>query len=159
MITVPLFDTGNIWRYVPDGYPPAARMFRRHYSYHQYKDNRRDNPSYRNRNLICGPGEKHPMMTPSDDALFVWRKFRDDSGQTGINCAVFRNESTYLASWLILQAELVASVLWPGERLYTTVDPSKVKSHNPGYCYKVAGWQACGYTKVNKLLILEKFPS
>jgi hypothetical protein len=158
MITVPLFDTGNIWRYVPDGYIPAMQMFKRHYSYHQYKDNRRDDQYNRNRNLFCGPGEKHPMMTPSNDALFVWRKFIDDSGQQGINCAIFRNESTYLASWLIQQAELVAWQIWPGERLYTTVDPTKVKSRNPGCCYKKAGWVPCGYTKVKKLLILEKCP-
>jgi hypothetical protein len=156
MITVPLFDTGNIWRYVPDGYIPAMQLFKRHYSYHQYTDNRRNDPTNRNRNLFCGPGEKHPMMTPGNDALFVWRKFIDDSGQTGINCAIFRNESTYLSSWLIEQAELVAWSIWPGERLYTTVDPTKVLSRNPGFCYLKAGWKKCGFTKVKKLLILEK---
>ncbi len=159
MITVPLFDLGNIWRNAGDGYPPAAQMFRRHYSYHQYTDNRRDNPAYRNRNLICGPGEKMVLMTPANDALFVWRKFVDDSGQTGVNCAVFRNESTYLASWLIQQAEQLAWQRWPNERLYTYVNPTAIKSRNPGYCYKMAGWQPCGETKINKLLILERIPA
>lgn len=159
MITVSLFESDNIWRYVPDGYLPAMEMFKRHYSYHQYKDNRRADTSNRNRNLFCGPGEKHPMMTPANDALFVWRKFIDDSGQTGVNCAVFRNESSYLASWLIEQACSVAWSRWPGERLYTTVNPKKIRSTNPGYCYLMAGWRPCGYTKVKQLLILEKLPS
>lgn len=141
MLIVPLFDMGNIWRHVKDGYIPAAQMYRRHYSYHQYKDNRRDDPSYRNRNLIGGPGEKFPLMTPGNDALFFWRKFIDASGQRGINCAIFRNESPYLASWLIEQAVELAWQRWPGERLYTYVSPGKIASANPGYCFKQAGWQ------------------
>lgn len=156
MITVPLFDTGETWRFVRDGYPPAARLYARHYSYHEYKDKRRASPSYRNRNMICGPGEKHVLMTPANDALFVWKKFKDDSGQTGINCAIFRNESTYLSSWLIEQACAIAWLRWPGERLYTYVNPRAIISHNPGYCFKIAGFNQCGITKVNKLLILEK---
>ncbi len=159
MITVPLFDMGNVWRIVPDGYPPAARLYRRHYSCYQYKDNRRDDPNYRNRNLILGPGEKMLLMTPADDAVFAWRKFIDDSGQTGINCAVFRNESVHLASWLIEQAVELAWQRWPDERLYTTVNPTAIKSTNPGFCYKKAGWRNCGITKTNKLIILERLPN
>lgn len=156
--TVPLFDMGNIWRKVPDGWPPAAQMFKRHYSYHHYVDKRRDNPNYRNRNLICGPGEKMLLMTPTDDALFAWRKFIDDSGQQGINCAIFRNESKHLASWLIEQAEVLAWQRWPGQRLYTYVNQFEIKSINPGFCYKKAGWTSCGHTKIKGLLILEKYP-
>ena len=162
--TVPLFDMGNIWRDVKDGYPPAARMYRRHYSCYQYKDNRRDDPNDRNRNLILGPCEKRVLMTPFDNALFAWRKFIDDSGQQGINCTVFRNESSLLSSWLIEQAEEIAYARWPGERLYTTVNPSAVISSNPGACFKHAGWQLV--RDVDKkpiktksgLLILEKHP-
>jgi hypothetical protein len=46
---------------------------------------------------------------------------------------------------------------WPGERLYTYVNPRKVKSENPGYCFKVAGWTTCGTTKWRKLTILETY--
>jgi hypothetical protein len=35
------------------------------------------------------------FRTGDADALFVWRKFIDDSGQQGVNCAVFRNESRH----------------------------------------------------------------
>lgn len=96
------------------------------------------------------------LMTIGCDALFVWRKFIDASGQTGVNCAVFRNESNILSSTLILEAEQHAWQRWPGERLYTYVNALAVKSANPGYCFKMAGWSACGHTKAKGLVILEK---
>jgi hypothetical protein len=137
------------WFGVKDGDARARALYERHYSCHHYQDGRR-------RTIFVGPGEKMVLMTQNCDALFVWRKFRDDSGQQGINCAVFRNESNVLSSLLIGEAEQLAWNRWPGERLYTYVDPRKVKSRNPGYCFKVNGWRPCGITKWNKLLILEK---
>lgn len=145
-----------VWLPVKDGDPRASALYRRHYSCNQYKDRRRDNPNYRNRHLIVGPGQKMVLMTVWCDALFVWRKFIDASGQRGVNCAVFRNESKHLSSWLILEAEKLAWHRWPQERLYTYVNPRAIASSNPGYCFQVAGWQKCGITKVNKLLIFEK---
>jgi hypothetical protein len=145
------------WLPVKDGDPRAAAIYRRHYSCYQYADNRRNDFSYRNRFLIVGPGEKMVLMTVNCDALFVWRKFIDKSGQTGINCSVFRNESPILSSELILEAEYWAWHRWPGARLYTYVDATAIKSSNPGYCYKSAGWHTCGVTKARGLVILEKF--
>ena len=69
-----------------------------------------------------------------------------------------RNEGQRLSSELILEAEALAWSKWPGERFYTYVDPRKIKSKNPGFCFLKAGWRKCGITKVNKLLILEKLP-
>lgn len=152
------------WIGVKDGNAKAAALFSRHYSAHHYKDRRRSQIGYRNRFLIVGPGQKLVLMTVNCDALFVWRKFIDDSGQTGVNCAVFRNESPALSSLLILEAEQLAWSKWPGHRLYTYVDASKVSSCNPGYCFKKAGWQLVRNslgepltTKSGKL-ILEKYP-
>ena len=144
------------WLPVSDGDPRAAAMYRKHYSCNQYADKRRDQWGYRNRFLIMGPGEKMLLMTLRCDALFGWRKFIDKSGQTGVNCAVFRNESDILSSELILEAEYWAWQRWPGERLYTYVDASAIESSNPGYCYKCAGWQECGRTQARGLVILEK---
>ena len=45
------------------------------------------------------------LINQEATALFVWRKFIDKSGQQGINCAVFRNESGCLSSELIIEAE------------------------------------------------------
>ena len=134
-----------------DGDARARAVFNRHYSRHRYADGR--NPK-----LFVGPGGKMVLITANLDAIFIWRKFRSDNGQTGVNCAAFRNESGTLSSDLILEAEQLAWGRWPGERLYTYVDPKAVKSRNPGYCFKCANWKETGYTKVNKLLILEKLP-
>jgi len=48
--------------------------------------------------------------------------------------------------------------IWiPDERLYTFVNPRKIRSSNPGYCFLKAGWRKCGITKWQKLVILEIF--
>ncbi len=132
-------NTWGIWNTVKDGDKRALALYERHYSAYQYADGR-------NRNRFIGPGERAALMTAEADALFVWRKtvYRQD-GQTGIECAVFRNESAYLSSFLILAAIELAWQRWPDEtRLYTYVSPSKVRSTNPGACFKFAGFQFDG---------------
>jgi len=138
------------WIPVRDGNLAAWLLFQRHYSKYHYKDGRRPKRFVR-------PGERIVLITQDGLALFVWRKFIDASGQKGVNCSVFRNEGPILSSKLILEAEQWAWDRWPGQRLYTYVNAKKIKSSNPGYCFKMAGWKVCGITKVNKLVILEKF--
>lgn len=145
---LPLFD--SVWMEIKDGNAHGRELFGRHYSKHHYKDGRKPK-------LFVGPGEKLVLITPACDALFAWRKFIDASGQTGINCSVFRNESKQLSSMLILEAEKWALSKWGSSRLYTYVNAKKIKSANPGYCFKVAGWNQCGITKTHKLIILEKY--
>jgi hypothetical protein len=136
------------WTITKDGDSSALSLFARHYSFYRYKDGRK-------RKLFVGPGEKMVLITPNSDALFIWRKFKSDNGQKGINCAVFRNESKIKSSVLIEEAMLFAFERWPGERLYTYVDSRKIKSTNPGYCFIKAGWKKCGETIIHKLTILE----
>ncbi len=102
----------EVWHEVKDGNISAYMLYQNHYSRHRYRDGR--DPS-----LICGPGYKLVLLTPDANALFVWRKFIDKSGQTGINCAVFRNESARQASNLIRAADEITFTRWPGERHYT----------------------------------------
>lgn len=145
-----LIDFGDgDWFQVRDGDPYAMQLFDRHYSRYKYKDGRKPK-------LFVGPGEKCVLVSFDGKALFVWRKFKSDDGQHGVNCAVFRNESEKLSSSLILSAEQIAWKRWPGERLYTYVNSRQIKSTNPGACFKHAGWSMCGVTKVRKLIILEK---
>lgn len=151
-----LFKSNN-WQIVKDGDPRAFDIMRRHYTFQKYQDGRRDLPKNPNRMLFVGPGEKL-VLYHSAGALFVWRKFIDKSGQQGINCAVFRNESELLSSNLILAAEEIARQRWPQERFYTYVNAKEIKSNNPGYCFQVAGWRKCGKTQEKKLIILEKLP-
>lgn len=132
-----------------DGDDRVREVFDRHYSRIRYLDGRAPK-------LFVGPGEKMVLVTPELDAIFIWRKFINADGQWGVNCAAFRNESQVLSSALIVEAEALAWRRWPNERLYTYVNPRKIRSSNPGCCFMKAGWRRCGITKINKLLILEK---
>lgn len=140
----------GIWIPVRDGDKGALLLFQRHYSKYHYADGRKPT-------RFVGPGERIVLVTACGKAMFVWRKFIDKSGQKGINCSIFRNENKYLlSSDLIKAAEEIAWSRWPGERLYTYVNERAVKSCNPGYCFKKAGWSLCGRTKKRDLLIFEK---
>lgn len=141
--------TRDCWWQVRDGDASAVALFGRHYSRRIYADGR-------NVRLIVGPGEKLVLITADARALFAWRKFISDDGQQGVNCAIFRNEGHHLlASELIQAADAVAWKRWPGERHYTYVNPGRIRSSNPGYCFKMAGWRLCGETK-SGLHILER---
>ena len=66
---------------------------------------------------------------------FIWRNM------------MFRNLGQALSSELIVEATRRTYEEWkrrygslPAERLRTEVDTRAVKSRNPGYCYKMAGW-------------------
>lgn len=66
---------------------------------------------------------------------FIWRNM------------MFRNLGAGLSSGLIRAATLTTYREWldrygeiPAERLRTEIGLAEVKSKNPGYCYKMAGW-------------------
>lgn len=139
------------WDEVQDGHPVGLELFERHYSALKYRDGRE-------RDRFAGPGFKTVLINRERNALFVWRKFIDDSGQNGINCAVFRNEGSTLSSELIKEAMAIAWQRWPGERLYTYVNARRIESSNPGYCFQRAGWRKCGRSKTRGLVILEALP-
>ena len=98
------------------------------------------------------------LLTGDARALFVWRKFLSKDHQQGVNCAIFRNESELQSSALIRAAMALAWDRWPGERFYTYVNPRKVRSTSPGYCFQRAGWRRCGVTKTRRLIVLEALP-
>ena len=139
------------WVVTTDGDDTARTIFDRHYSRIRYRDGRKPL-------LFVGPGEKLVLLRHDARALFVWRRFISANGQQGVNCAVFRNEGTELSSQLITEADALADARWPGERHYTYVAPKRIRSSNPGCCFKAAGWRACGITKWNKLVVLERAP-
>lgn len=145
-------DADPSWIVGLDGEPELRAIYERHYSCRKYRDGRKPT-------LFVGPGEKLVLTTPKRDALFVWRKFQDDTEppQVGVCCAVFRNESPKLASALIREADAIADYCWPRERHYTTVRAEAVKSRNPGWCFICAGWQKVGITK-GGLVILAREP-
>jgi hypothetical protein len=138
------------WIRVRDGNLTGLSLFKRHYSAKRKPGMQRQ---------FVGPGESIVLLTPDARALFVWRKerYRLDQ-QTGVNCAVFRNEGSEAgrASDLIEAAVSEAWKRWPGERLFTFVDPSKVRrKRDPGRCFLKAGFKLCGVTPKG-LLIFER---
>ena len=104
------------------------------------------------------------LLTADSLAVLGWLEklrtevFRHESAERGIMCTIFRNEGPLRSSDLILEAEQLAWRRWPGQRLFTYVWPAKVKSANPGYCFKCAGWRQCGRNADGRLIILEKKP-
>lgn len=101
-------------------------------------------------------GRKLVLRDAAGLVVFAWMWPDDDKrmdGQTGYNNAIFRNESTRLSSDIILEAEQHAFANWGPNRLYTYVDPRKVASANPGYCYKRAGWLYIRTTASGKHLL------
>jgi hypothetical protein len=67
------------------------------------------------------------------------------NGLDGWTCSIFRNTGPRLSSELVLEAErlLVREMGDCGPSgLLTYVWDRKVRSSNPGYCFKVAGWSS-----------------
>ena len=151
-----LFDIGP-WRVVSAGDPVAFRLASRHYSFRRYRDGRRSCERYSNRKRFVGIGESITLLGTDERSIFVWLKSRY-SVMTGVCCALFRNESTRRSSDLILAAEEFAWRRWPGERLYTYVNRRRIRSANPGCCFKKARWQVWGES-LGGLIILEKCPA
>lgn len=137
------------WVQAADGDRDLLAMYQRHYS---------SRPAGHSRLAqFVGPGAHLVLTTPDVDALFVWRKFIDRCELAGgVNCSVFRNEGPVRSSTLILEAEGWAWRRWPGERLYTYVNPRKIRrKRDPGRCFRRAGWSVCGNTR-GGLVVLAK---
>lgn len=138
-----------VWWLTKDGDKDCLDLYERHYSAYVYRDGRK-------RHLFVGPGEKVVLRTKEGDAVFVWRRFIDRSGECGINCAVFRNESRHLSSELIRQADRIADRIWACRRHYTYVNPRAIASKNPGFCFIAAGWRKVTRRTKSGLLIFER---
>jgi hypothetical protein len=106
------------------------------------------------------PGKNLVLRTAEGDAVWAtwYGKYRKDN-LDACECTIFRNESSYLSSYLIAYACL-ASFLQAGEGnlkdgIITYVDDSKVNSVNPGFSFRSVGFKYIGRTKKNKLMIFQ----
>ena len=135
--------------------PRAIALYLRHYS--SEKGGRK--PSLYTSGFT-GNGESMVLLTERCDAGFAWRcdSVERADHQSGTGCTFFRNEGKVRSSLLIEEADDLAWRRWPGERHFTYVWDAKVKSSNPGYCFKMAGWRTCGRNKDGRLTILERLP-
>ena len=115
------------------------------------------------------PGRCLVLLTEPADALWItsypYPEFVKHQWAGALICSCFRNESEHLSSDLITEA--VAATRWyaqqqpnwdlPALGMITFVDALKIRSVNPGYCYKMAGFQKVGSTK-GGLIALQMLP-
>lgn len=110
---------------------------------------------------FCRPGRNLVLRTAAGDAVWVtWSGIRDD-GLQAWECTIFRNESEYLSSDMILGALAATIAEWgqpPPDGIITYVDQSKVRSSNPSFCFFKAGFQRIGRSKRRRLILLQFLP-
>ncbi|KKN78145.1 hypothetical protein LCGC14_0353720 [marine sediment metagenome] len=135
---------GYSWFEVSNRDPRVVHLYARHYSSKKNGKSIKDWLAHG----ISANGHDVTMLTSDSKALWGWleQQIRHDH-QEGIQCYVFRNESNILSSVLINDAVAIAQEYWPSQRLWTYVNPYKIDSPNPGYCFKVAGWKHKGQSK------------
>jgi hypothetical protein len=111
------------------------------------------------------PGQTVILATEARDAVFGWWRPHPASGITSMNgldgwtCTIFRNESAHLSSDLILLAEEYlrhCGVTIGPDGLITYVWDSRVRSVNPGCCFKKAGWRVTGRSADDRKTLLQK---
>lgn len=132
--------TSQFWQLSHRADPPAVTLADRHYS--------RQKPGT---NQFMPAGRALVLITPEHDAVFgISWPFPEYCNRPTLksawNCSIFRNESKHLASAMICEAVAIARFIY-GENpdgMVTYVDASQVKSRNPGYCFKKAGFVTSG---------------
>lgn len=95
-------------------------------------------------NQVGGVGRVLTLVSPCERALWVTRYMqRTMDGLDSFRNSYFRNEGAGLSSELICEAVRITEALWPdrpADAWVTWIDTRKVKSANPRYCFKRAGW-------------------
>ena len=138
---------------IRDGDPDARALYDRHYSARHYRDGRKPK-------RLIGPGQYLLLTTTDRKALIAFRRSnRQIAGRTGIYLSVFRNESSLKASTLLTAACMMAWDRWPGQEIFTFVNPQKVKSPLPGYCFLRAGFREKGKTQRGLLIFVAQAQS
>lgn len=145
-----------MWEQVTKFDARAAQLADRHYSRRKV-----GSPQF------MPPGQTVVLLTKDERAVFGWWRPHPDSGLKAMNgldgwtCTIFRNEGAVLSSELILEAEnfLLSLNLGIGpDGFITYVFDRKIRSSNPGYCFKQAGWKVAGRSADGKKTLLRKKP-
>lgn len=108
--------------------------------------------------MYTRPGRNLVLRTALGDAVWAtWDGIRDD-GLKAWECTIFRNESGELSSKMISDAIDATLAEWgkpPKDGFITYVAADKIRSTNPGCCFKKAGWKQIGKSKKRKLVLLQ----
>ncbi|MNJ32051.1 hypothetical protein D3C77_267060 [compost metagenome] len=108
--------------------------------------------------MFTRPGRNLVLRTAEGNAVWVtWSGVRDD-GLDAWECTIFRNESEYLSSDMIRAAVGATVSEWgspPKDGIITYVAAEKVRSRNPGYCFRQAGFKLIGRSKNRGLLLFQ----
>lgn len=142
------------WQRVGKCDPRAAALADRHYSRRKVGA-----PQF------MPPGQTVILLSCDETAVFGWWRPHPASGLQSMNgldgwtCTIFRNEGPSLSSRLILSAE--AALLSTGtdvgpDGLLTYVWDSRIRSVNPGACFKAAGWRRVGRSADKRKTLLQK---
>lgn len=117
--------------------------------------------------LVCALADRHYSRRPSSvgcgqvgppgrllvflssDGLAAWVSHWPKAelaldGIDAFRCSLFRNESPVLSSVLIAEARATTVESWgppPSDGWLTYIEPGKIASANPGYCFKLDGWE------------------
>lgn len=118
---------------------------------------------------VVKPSYKHIVLKTLDGKacwIGVWQKHRKDIVGPAWECQAFRNEGAcdpitkkpLLASDMIRHAIKAMISEWgydnmPATEIITYVDQAKIKSKNPGYSYKRAGFTEIGKSKKGLILL------
>lgn len=146
----------NAWLRTWKADPRLAALADRHYS--------RKTPGA---SQFAPPGLVLPLITPEGGAGWCsWiTNFPDAEWlRDAWACTLFRNEAQqfYLSSDLVTQAVAATVAAWgepPAGGTVTTVDPRKIRSANPGFCFIQAGFvRLPERTKDRDLVILRLAP-
>lgn len=128
--------------------PLGAALADRHYS--------RQKPGSRQ---FVPPGRCVVLRTEAADAVWTtswpFAEYVKHAWPGAWVNSLFRNESGHLTSDLIREAVAATRWYWPdipALGMVTMVDPSKVRSTNPGYCYECAGFRKVGKTKSGQIV-------
>lgn len=111
------------------------------------------------------PGQTVILLERTAAAVFGWWRpdpasgLRAMNGLDGWTCTIFRNESGVRSSELFLAAEvaLVAAGHDCGpDGFITYVWDCRIRSVNPGFCFKRAGWRTTGRSADGRKTLLQK---
>ena len=153
---------------------PVSRFWRLSHRYDRkalplanrhYNRQKPDSPQF------CPPGKIVALLSVEHPVSALWvSNYQDHVSHRWPGAwtnSLFRNEGENLSSELIRDALAVTRFYWrevPELGLITFIDSEKVKKkRDPGYCYLRAGFKYIGFTKINRLHVLqikpEDFPS